>query len=253
MPVDSFWWNRFYVIFTGLLVVVGIAGTVLARRTLKRIRDAGEQTDKLIAHAETQAKAAQDAAGAALKNATAVMNAERAWILVRMMPTGPYKKSGIGAEIEYVWEDGSELTEEDILNSKHLVPERVVYIVKNYGRTPGWVTSQWCDARLVRTINGLPQPPDYFFRRASINLEKLDDLYAPESERKGTIVIPAEDLEPAGNREAFLYVYGIIKYRDVWGGTHETRFCFYWHVPTERELNPQGFYQEGPEGYNGQT
>jgi hypothetical protein len=259
--------NIVYVLATIAIAVVGYFGIKYAKETLghierqtranegqlTEIKAAGEQTKQMIAHAETQAQAGKDAADAALKNATALMNAERAWILVTMLPTGPRKKQDIGASVKYVWEDGRELTDDDIVNGKELVPETIGFVAKNYGRTPGWVTSIWANARIIPVMNGLPHPPLYFIKGASINIEKCDALYAPEADRKSRIFIPADDLIPVAERESFLYVYGIIHYRDVWGEKHETRFCFYWHVPVTGELNPPDFYQEGPEGYNGQT
>lgn len=252
-------WGKASVVFTGLLVIVGALGVCYAARTLGKIerqakanegalseiKAAGKQTDKMIEHAGKQADAA-------LLSARAFMSSERAWILVRMLPTGPRNKSDAG--LDFVWEDGTPLTATDIQNGRHKVPETVGYMVKNYGRTPGWVTSHWCDAKIIPATPDLPIQPSYFSRPASIFVRKCDDLYAPEADRKNRIIIPTVDLIPVAGRNSFLWVYGIITYRDVWDGApHETRFCFYWHVPASGDMNPMGFYQEGPEGYNKQT
>jgi hypothetical protein len=82
VPVDSFWWNRFYVIFNGILVIIGAIGAGLAYRTLKGIESSGKQTDRMIEHAGTQALAVKTASEAALRNAVNVMNAERAWLSI---------------------------------------------------------------------------------------------------------------------------------------------------------------------------
>jgi len=213
--------------------------------TLLAIAEQTSQTAKA-------AKATEFAAKAADMNAKAFISSERAWILVKMMPTFPRRKSDDG--YDFTWENGTPLTQQDILGMKHLVPETVGYIAKNYGRTPGWVTSHWCDAKIVPTMNGLPAKPDYFSRRGSISIETCDDLYVPDGDRKNKILIPFADLIPVARREQFLYVYGIITYRDAWDSPpHETRFCFYWHVPPQGDINPRDFCQEGPAGYNGQT
>jgi hypothetical protein len=34
-----------------------------------------------------------------------------------------------------------------------------------------------------------------------------------------------------GNGERTLFAYGYVKYRDVFGGYHETGFCWYYFVP----------------------
>ena len=244
--------------FTGALVIVGALGVCYAIKTLKgierqananegqlqEIQRAGEQTTKLIAHAEKQAEAA-------LLNARAVINAERAWILVRMVPTGPYKRSRDLGPDRYEWEDGTPLSPEEVVSGRHLRPERIRYTMKNYGRSPGFVTSHWANVRIVGELNNLPNPPDYFTKPASIFIEKADFVVEPGGERKSDFFEPPGGIATRGS--SFLYVYGIITYRDFFNQDHKTGFCFYYHVPSDRDLNPQGFYAEGPDGYNYQT
>src|SRR5579864_2614586 len=87
---DAFWSNW-------ALVLVGIAASYLALRSLriiktqtrhteqqvKEMQASSKQTDKLIEQAAKQAAAAKDAANSALVNAQAVVNSERAWVMNR--------------------------------------------------------------------------------------------------------------------------------------------------------------------------
>jgi len=244
-----------------VLPLIGVITFLVIAWQSFETRRAANATQKSVAVMEGQSRilrdsvaAAERAADAALLNARALIESERAWLLVRMVPAGPYLQPVASSSArEYAWGNGSRLTQEDIVGGKHLVPESIAYISQNYGRTSGWLTSLWCDAKIVPEINGLPKKPDYFTRPASIVIPKCDDLYAPGGDRTGRITIPWADLVPVSRRQSFLYVYGMFTYRDVWNKSHETGFCFYWHVPPAGDLDPKGWYQEGPEGYNYQT
>jgi len=144
-------------------------------------------------------------------------------------------------------------TVEEVLRDDHLKPGKIVYTVKNYGRSPGWVTSQWANAKIVSVINGLDDKPDYFSGKGSMAIPKCDDFLEPESDLKNEIFVSSDDIDTVASGTSFLYVYGIITYRDVWNKTHDTRFCFYWHAPQSGDLNPLGWYAEGPVGYSRQT
>jgi hypothetical protein len=192
-------------------------------------------------------EAAMQAARSADRNADILINSERAWLLAESIPSGPHKKEG-----RWYWENGAELTDLEIITRKNK-PEIIGYTIKNYGRTPGWITSHWATARIVASAEGLPRPPDYFTKPASIFTQDVSIVYVPGQSKRNIILVPYEDLAPTAKRERFLYVYGTFTYRDVAERSHETRFCFFWHVPPEGDLNPQGFYQEGPEGYNRET
>lgn len=204
--------------------------------------------------AHRQADISDTAAKAAQKSADSLVNIERPWILVRMEPTGPHLREGKVWFTGLMGELGSrQLTTVEVVAGKHSIPEKVEFTIKNYGKSPGWVTSQWADAKIVDAIDALPSAPDYFLRGGSIQIEKCSDFLEHGRPTKGKILITPEDLIPVGRRERFLYIYGIVKYRDVWKNEYYTRFCFYWHVPVTGDLDPMGFYAEGPDGYNEET
>jgi hypothetical protein len=162
---------------------------------------------------------------------------ERPWILVKMRgfvsPT---------INVEYIVklpEPGSTEIE-------------IEYSVVNFGKSVAWVTAHWADAKRFDGIEDfLKTPPPYLSKGASIFTES-ESMFTPGESRWVRIKIPAFHFLALAQRAMFLYVYGIITYRDLWDGTHKTRFSFLFHVPTEWDQNPEGFYAE-PAEYNEQT
>jgi hypothetical protein len=160
------WWDRAYVIFTGLLVFVGIYGVVMARKTLKaierqakanedqltEIQQSAEKTDRMIILAAQEAEngkiateaatksadAAKDSAQAALLNARATINSERPWFLIKITATN---------------------SDCDI----HGIPLHLGFTVsfQNCGKTPAEVVAfdQHPDCR--KGTDDLPLPPRY--------------------------------------------------------------------------------------------
>jgi hypothetical protein len=237
----SFWLDWGMLIFSGLLVVVGLLQWLVLKSQAKIMRTHAAELKNLAIAAGDNARAAKD-------NADGLINSERAWLLIQMKFSSPSARDGA-----YFWSDSRPLSVEEVLRGDYLKPETAEYIIENYGRSPGWITSQWANVKIVKSINGLPEEAGYFSRPGSLLVEKSNQLIEPRGQKKRSIEIPASNLDSVSRRESFLYVYGIIKYRDVWNKEHETCFCFLWHVPGPGDLNPQGFYQEGPEGYNRQT
>jgi hypothetical protein len=56
------------------------------------------------------------------------------------------------------------------------------------------------------------------------------------------------------NRNAYLYAYGIVIYKDVFGTSHETRFGYLYFIPLGGDPRPAGFRREElPSAYNRAT
>ena len=108
VSVPASWWERFYVIFTGLLVGIGVIGAYLALRTLRAIEEQARSARSSAETAKESALAAKASANAAALNAQAVIDAERAWILVKnvgnpegwYVPTKPDYLPGMVFEFE---------------------------------------------------------------------------------------------------------------------------------------------------------
>ena len=54
--------------------------------------------------------------------------------------------------------------------------------------------------------------------------------------------------------DSVFYFYGVVKYRDIFGDKHETKYCFVFRPKsTPDNPTPRGFYVGGPDGYNAAT
>jgi hypothetical protein len=206
VSVTKDWWDRFYVIFTGALVVVGGLGVFFAIKTLRTIerqaRSMRYQTTHLknaVVAAREQAKAAKTSADAALLNAQAVLNSERAWLFTEINRGEMLDGSGINM------------------------------VVKNSGRTPARVLAIRHNSIIIPSTGELPETPDY---GPAAQFETVVVLL-PE----GHLSVEQIELNPIMWRSIDpgiddgpkrVFVYGIVEYRDVFSGSsiHETRFCY---------------------------
>jgi hypothetical protein len=135
IPKD--WRDKLNWLLSVILVLIGGFGVLYARKTLKaiesqltEIRAAGKQTDRMIEHASTQAKAA-------LLSVQAVINTERPWIVVRVERKG-----------------GSEF----------------IFTATNVGRTPAEIVAiQTSIPTFVEAKAGLPETPQHANNILDIN------------------------------------------------------------------------------------
>ncbi len=209
------WWDKAYVIFTGLLVIIGALGVRSAIKSLRLIERQTDANDNLIKHAGIQAEAAKDAAEAAFLNAQAVINSERPWVVVT---THPDKERRL-----------------------------FMFKAKNHGRTPAKIISEEIGHEFAADPMNLPSPPNY--KPAPIP----HNLLAPEVRFPIYRIEPAWwiiNQRPSPGEQ--LVVFGRILYFDLVKGkekreVHETRWCLV-YVAEERR-----FVQGGPDEYHRNT
>lgn len=211
-------------------VGVGIFGIIYARKTLSQI---SIQTTRLGEHAEhfsSLATAAKDNAEAALLNARAVINAERAWLIVKIQKDS---------------------------NSPPFPIENFINILTNEGRTPAVLKSIHIHYDFVGLPDNLPVPPVY---KRLINMPENTFVVGQNELRIGIGMDPKKLIfmrskgPQVENALEFLVWYGRIIYEDVFGAQgasprepHETRWCYAWSVGDKR------FVCCGPEEYNRHT
>jgi len=171
------WWDVAW--STWGLLAVGVVATYLA---LKTLRDLKEQT-----------KIARTAADAALKNAEAVIIAERAWIMV-----------------ELEWAPGN--ARRMVSSSTTGVPIRLIYT--NEGKTVAWIDEKLACFQIVKE---LPKQPDFGALRMLDNEPewvgvkgggKLDETLLA-SGQEGIVDISV--------------IWGVIRYRDAFDTSFRKR------------------------------
>jgi hypothetical protein len=150
------------------------------------------------------ANAARDAAKAASDNALAVINAERAWIMVELMrqPANLFMAYTKGA-------DGNAIN------------IALLCVCANEGKSIGWITEKWA---ALKVFDSIPEEPDFsdqknIFHRTSqpIAAGKPDSGY------------PLFLAVPGGEEDRLrrtLVIYGYVRYRTIFGKDGETRFGY---------------------------
>jgi hypothetical protein len=181
-----------------------------------------------------QTKATQKSAEAALANAQAVINAERAWLVVKI-------------------EKG---------NSPRFPIENFMNVLTNVGRTPAVLISVHIQYTFVSLPDDLPVPPVYGPRwsvpipEKTFVVSQSDLPIGPGMNPKKDIFMhhPKPPQAEAEDAHEFLVWFGRIVYEDVFvsqGSTirepHETRWCFAWIEGEDR------FVRCGPGEYNRNT
>lgn len=210
---------------SALLVVVGIVGAGIALYTLAEIK-------KEVEHANIIAVAARDAANAALLNARAVINSERAWLLPAILVEPP---------------NLLEMARDSYPNSIEIAVR-----FNNAGRTPAWVTGWYCTTLI--TPNERVTPFDYGEGHSSLNQGEPMTAGSNDNLYVDFAVPELSTIADIQQGRSYFYVYGFLNYRDVFNQTHQTYFSRRY---SRRQFAPgtseEGWMVIGPEGANRNT
>jgi hypothetical protein len=254
------WADWAYWGFNALLVAVGALQVVLLLWTLRAIRrqademarqvdltfgqlramheqitEMSEQTDVL----ETSVAAAQKGADAALLNAQAVINAERAWVIPELRPLVHLNENAR----RWLRRNGSWLTEEDILRGEHL---QHCLKLRNMGKTPAQIISfqisYTCLPELVVDL-----PPDTkgqlirteFFNHFLAGGEAIE-ITEPPIDVNSFIL---ESYERISELESTAVFHGWVQYRHMFSSIEDwfADFC-YVYTPRLKCLTSAGPY-----------
>lgn len=202
-----------------------------------------------------QSSETKKTAKAALLNAQAVINAERAWITV-----APH----IGSPKFYpVREKNAPLPDNlvDVLPIAHLFAGKLV----NVGKTPAKI-----EATAIRYVCTPIHPPkwstnpNYGEISESVFFAFPDEINTISAELSPTATMTQAQIDAVQDEKEFLYAFGIVKYQDVYGMPHETRFGYLYQVQDRHLIMKDGvietvrtgearFRRCGPPKYNGHT
>lgn len=209
------------------LTIAGIVGIIVAictLRTLKKqtraIRIQGIHMARQTRVLQRQARATEDSVKVASDNTKVLIDVERAWLI----PSGPVSPKS--------------------LPTYRLAPvqtELLVVKIKNFGRTPAWLTDYFIDFEILDNTN----------------IEEFTHLQNPEADYPSARPVPSGKTEEfskewnirdsstlddiqAGRKH--LYVYGYVQYRTAM--TKElscSYFCFHYF----RQRSDDGNFMEG--------
>ena len=214
------------------LVLIGLVAGIMAWLTLRPIAD--------------QARFGRIAADAAKLNAEAVVNAERAWIRVLPHVWSP--------TLFPVWEQGDPIPPEGIKLVLHNFPAQI----KNVGNTPAIVDETAFKYILSKVEpSQLPPEPDYGeFVPGNGDIIVSGNEWLADVGLSDGGALSKEQVKDIRTSKLWLYVYGIVRYRDVLrGDSHETRVGYVYHFPQGGMVNVEkdAFRPGGPPAYNRTT
>jgi hypothetical protein len=208
VPVRDFsssrkdWWDRAYVICTGLLVIVGVVGTCLALRTLKAMQRQAELMDK-----------------------TMVLTF-RPKLIIRGIALIP------GRLVEIA---GTTDVEDDLV-------WQIQYVVANTGGVAAHVTASNLTITKIEMVDGaLPTFPPYSGSRDSMGTFTVQPGEHKEGFIKldrytdtGRFRLLRAVREGGSTTPGNLYCLGFIEYRDAAAVKRRTAFCLHYDAQTER-------------------
>jgi hypothetical protein len=144
-----------------------------------------------------EAQIAKEIAAAANLNAKAVIDSERAWIVADENPRIADIASG--------------------------QPITIIWTIRNGGKTTARVTEKAEAYSVQFSLNGLPEQPNYSLP----TLWPDGIVLAPNSTLNCAVrVLNPDPWHQIENGSMILFVYGLVKYRDVFEREHETRYIF---------------------------
>jgi hypothetical protein len=171
--------------------------------------------------AQRQADIADIAAQAAKESADALINSERAWVLVdirwddrTMMKLITAQTEGTGAI-------------RDCTNAQ------IKCVCVNHGKSPAWITVKQVGIAILETI---PQEPD--FSHMSVGQYEPEPL-APSAESTRYWQPGCEGNKGTGK---IMIIYGIVQYKDIFSRLRETRFGYVLNPAEELERIPGAAY-----------
>ena len=188
-----------------LLALLGYAGIMLGIQTLKKIERQSRYSESAAEIAAKSAEAAAKSAEAALLHAQAIINAERPWVLITIVPS-------------------------------RSIENGFTVIATNRGRGPAQVVAALEETRIAVDETSLPSTPEFQSQDAEtpfvsiillpgefMNLKSFcrDDVRA--------LCVSEEAFRRIENWEERIFLYGKVTYRDLAAPTdrppHETGWC----------------------------
>lgn len=188
-----------------LLALLGYAGIMVAIQTLKKIERQGKYAESAADAAAKSSDAAAKSAEAALLHAQAIINAERPWVLITIVPS-------------------------------RSIENGFTVIATNRGRGPAQVTAAVDEIRIAVDETQLPPVPEYRPQDAEVPFVSIILLPGEFMNLKSFC---RDDVKPlCGSDEAFrrienweerIFLYGTVTYRDLAAPAdmpaHETGWC----------------------------
>lgn len=159
------------------------------------------------------------------RQTAALMNAERALVIVTMHPIPDISPD---------------------LNRLEMFS--IAPVFKNCGKTTATIISAKARAHILNRGEELAGEPVYTGEVKEVHgrVPLPPTIYIQPI----STLIDSSQFPAIYREETVLYIYGLVEYLDAFERRHETRFCYLYHVPRGFDPRPRGLYMAGPETYN---
>jgi hypothetical protein len=195
------------------LCIIGFFGILYARRTLKKLGDQAEDTKKA-------ADAAKDSAAAASRNTEVLIDIERAWLI----PCDGVRPKALPT-----------------VRLRPVQTELLVVQIKNFGRTPAWITDFWIDIQVLDNTNieehtRWQKPEEDYSSARPVPAGKTEEFSKEWNIRDASTI---DDLQA---ERKHIYVFGYVQYRIALDKKLAcSYFCFHYF----RRRHADGNFEEG--------
>ena len=181
------------------------------------------------------------------RSSDAFMNGDRAWVTATPSNKAP--------DLHPIWEDGDPYPEDPQFMNPFV--HMFSATIKNVGKTPAQI-EEISIKYLFRAENPVTLVEDKIHGDI---VKEPSFLLVPNEESvvaaflSPDAMLTKEQVLAIQSHRAFLYAYGIVRYKDVYDRPHETRFGYLYHFPQGGMINFEtaGFRRGGPASFNGQT
>ena len=202
----------------GLQFIALIVQAVAFWRTLEAVRIQATLMGKHAEHLENLAAAARDNAKAAKASADALINSERAWILVDIGKLPPFKPDP--NQLQFLW---------------------IFPTIKNYGKTVARITRVAGIVKLISEGEKLPVVPEYILGQGFD--EQIDTVLPPEVPMQPRLGVSGDELIQVQQGKLSLFVHGFIEYFDgVSEKQRRSAYCFGYVIQGGFSPAETGFY-----------
>jgi len=122
-----------------------------------------------------------------------------------------------------------------------------VGFIKNVGGSPAIILDGWHCGETIGKDKQLPKEPRYVGQERNFQTEYP---MVPQGAQPVTFDLTVNDMDKVRSGEDILYIYGFIKYRDIFGSLRENRYCYRYFPPGGGPGASIGYFPEGPNAYN---
>lgn len=119
--------------------------------------------------------------------------------------------------------------------------------LRNNGHTPAWITAAGSNGKGATKQQPLPSKPPY---TEMTPFSKKGSLLSPTGVFEQGFPLAKERLDHVQAGHSQLFIFGYVKYRDVYGDSHVVRYCFEAKKALDaNHPHPLEFYVSGPDQY----